>query len=192
VVFASVQKYGHPPMNVAHEGGVFVTQIVERDSPDTQSLQAFNADVLRALGMARGVTHAEYIKAADGQLYFLEVAARVGGAHIADLIEQATGLNLWGEWARLIVADAHGEDYRLPPLRNDYGGLMVCLAQQEYPDLSAYDDAEVVWRLHKKQHAGLIVVSPAYDRVQTLLAAYVPRFVGDFLAVAPPKDRPTE
>lgn len=191
VVFDSVQKYGQPPMNVAHEGGVFVTQSVDRNSPDVAALQALNADVLRALGMVRGVTHAEYIKAANGRLYFLEVAARVGGAHIADLIEQATGLNLWAEWARLIVADIRGQTYQLPPFRADYGGLLVCLSRQEYPDLSAYDDAEVVWRLHKQQHAGLIVASPAYDRVQALLAAYVPRFAGDFLAVAPPKDRPT-
>jgi hypothetical protein len=67
----------------------------------------------------------------------------------------------------------------------------VCLARQEYPDLSAYDDDEVVWRLHKAQHAGLIVTSPAYERVEALLAAYGPRFAADFLAVAPPKDRPT-
>ncbi len=192
VVFASVQKYGQPPMDVAHQGGVFVTQIVDRGSPDVAALEALNADVLRALGMVRGVTHAEYIKAADGRLYFLEVAARVGGAHIADLIEQATGLNLWAEWARLIVADIRGQTYQPSPFRAGYGGLLVCLARQEYPDLSAYNDTEVVWRLHKKRHAGLIVASPAHDRVQALLAAYVPRFAGDFLAVAPPKDQPSD
>lgn len=192
VMFASVQKYGQPPMDVAHQGGVFVTQIVDRGSPDVAALEALNADVLRALGMVRGVTHAEYIKAADGRLYFLEVAARVGGAHIADLIEQATGLNLWAEWARLIVADIRGQTYQPSPFRAGYGGLLVCLARQEYPDLSAYNDTEVVWRLHKKRHAGLIVASPAHDRVQALLAAYVPRFAGDFLAVAPPKDQPSD
>lgn len=192
VVFASVQKYGQPPMNVAHEGGVFVTYTVERSSADKAALEAFNSRVLRVLGMTRGVTHAEYIKAADGQLYFLEVAARVGGAHIADLIEHATGLNLWAEWARLVVADATGETYTLPSVRTDYGGLLVCLARQEHPDLLPYSDPEVVWRLNKKHHAGLIVVSPQYERMQELLAAYVPRFAADFLAVAPPRDRPTD
>jgi len=191
VVFASVQKYGQPPMNVAHEGGVFVTYTVERSSADKMALETFNSQVLNALGMTRGVTHAEYIKAGDGQLYFLEVAARVGGAHIADLIEQTSGLNLWAEWARLVVADVTGDAYTLPPVHANYGGLLVCLARQEYPELTAYNDAEVVWRLNKKHHAGLIVVSPHFERVQELLAAYVPRFATDFLAVAPPKDRPT-
>lgn len=192
VVFASVQKYGHPPMNVAHEGGVFITRTVPRESADAVALRTFNAQVLSALGMARGVTHAEYIKAADGRFYFLEVAARVGGAHIADLVEQATGVNLWAEWARLIIADIKGMPYALPDIRSDYGGLLVCLARQEYPDMSGYTDPEVVWRLNKKQHAGLIVVSSDFARVESLLDSYAARFAGDFLAVAPPKDRPTE
>jgi len=42
----------------------------------------------------RGVTHAEYIRShADGRYYFLEIAARVGGAFIADLVDVATGVN---------------------------------------------------------------------------------------------------
>jgi len=49
--------------------------------------------------MVRGVTHAEYIRAhADGRYYFLEIAARVGGAFIADLVDVSTGINLWREW----------------------------------------------------------------------------------------------
>ena len=36
---------------------------------------------MKALHMKRGATHAEYIKGdADGKFYFLETAARVGGA----------------------------------------------------------------------------------------------------------------
>ena len=65
--------------------------------------------------MVRGVTHAEYIRAhADGRFYFLEIAARVGGAFIADLVEAATGVNLWREWARIEVSDLRGVRYELP------------------------------------------------------------------------------
>jgi biotin carboxylase len=114
VVFSSVQKYGQPPLNVAHDGGVFVTRTLPEKSADVKALRKLNGQVLNALGMQRGATHAEFIKAhADGQFYFLEVAARVGGAHIADLIEQATGANLWAEWGRLVAADARGEAYQL-------------------------------------------------------------------------------
>jgi glutathione synthase/RimK-type ligase-like ATP-grasp enzyme len=190
IIFASVQKYGQPPMNVAHGGGVFTTRTLPRDGDDAQALQTLNARLIGVLGMTRGVTHAEYIKA-NWQFYFLEIAARVGGAHISDLVEAATGLNLWAEWARLEIAHLRGDDYRLPDIRKDYGGLLVSLARQESPDTSAYQDPEIVWRLNKKQHVGLIVASPDVDRITSLLDSYSQRFVNDFLAVAPPKDKPS-
>jgi len=187
-----VQKYGQPPMNVAHGGGVFTTRTLPHDSKDSQTLRKLNSEVIRTLGLVRGVTHAEYIKAhADERFYFLEIAARVGGAHISDLVEASTGLNLWAEWAKIEIAHLRGEPYCLPETRQDYGGLLVSLARQEYPDTSSYQDSEIVWRLNKKQHVGLIVASPEFDRVSTLLDSYSQRFVHDFLAVAPPKDKPT-
>jgi glutathione synthase/RimK-type ligase-like ATP-grasp enzyme len=192
IVYASIQKYGQPPMNVAHGGGVFTTRTLPRDGEDAQALQTLNAKVIGTLGMVRGVTHAEYIKAhADGRFYFLEIAARVGGANISDLIEAATGMNLWAEWARIEIAHLRGEPYRLPDIRQDFGGLLISLARQEYPDTSAYQDPEIVWRLNKKQHVGLIVASPDINRVSSLLESYSQRFADDFLAVAPPKDRPS-
>lgn len=189
IVFASVQQYGQPPMNVAHEGGIFTSRILPAKAKDAVALRALNAQVIEALGLDHGVTHAEYIKGhGDGQLYFLEIAARVGGAHIADLIAQATGVNLWAEWAKVEIAYINGQKYKIPPVQKNVGGLLVSLAKQEFPDLSAYDDPEVVWRLKKKQHAGLVIVSPDEKRVQSLLDTYILRFVDDFLAVAPPRD----
>lgn len=192
VRFASAQKYGQPPMTVAHEGGIFTTRTLPAETPDAQALLALNAQVVEALGIQRGVAHAEYIKAhADDRLYFLECAARVGGAHIADLIEASRGLNLWAEWARLETASVRGQTYQLPALKKLHGGLLVSLARQEHPDTSAYIDPEIVWRLDKKHHVGLIVVSEDHDRVTHLLEDYTRRFLTDFLAVQPPKDRPT-
>jgi hypothetical protein len=142
--------------------------------------------------MEHGVTHAEYIKAhADGKFYFLEVAARVGGANLSDMIEQATGINLWEEWAKLEIATVRGEAYEIPKLRQDYAGMLQCLSKQEHPDLSGYNDPEVVWKLDKKYHAGLIVKAESRERVEELLTAYANRFAGDFLTWAPPKDKPT-
>jgi hypothetical protein len=54
--------------------------------------------------------------------------------------------------------------------------------------MSAYSDPEVVWRIHKPYHAGLIVASPSHERVQTLLAHYSNRFALDFLTVGPTKE----
>lgn len=192
ILFASAQQYGQPPMTVAHGGGVFVSRTLAPDSTEANALKNLNEQVISGLGMWRGVTHAEYIRAnADGQYHFLEIAARVGGAHISDLVEAATGINLWAEWARVEIASAQNTAYQLPEARQQFGGLMVCLAKQEHPDLSAYNDPEVVWKLDKKQHAGLIVTSNKANRVTELIDSYLGRFAEDFLAVAPPKDKPT-
>ena len=51
-------------MQVMHEGGVFTTRTVDRESQDWKELTALNASLAPALGMVRGVTHAEYIKRA--------------------------------------------------------------------------------------------------------------------------------
>lgn len=137
--------------------------------------------------MVRGVTHTEFILGAeDNRFYFLETAARVGGANIAELVEHATGINLWAEWAAIELGDIRGEAYELPPAESDYAGILICLARQEHPDTSAYDDSEVVWRLDKKNHAGLIVASPDQARIEELLADYSRRFATDFLAYVPP------
>ena len=192
-IFNSAQKYGHPPLNVAHDGGIFSTRTLPINKGDGAKLKTLNSKLIKALGMQNGATHAEFIKGHDdGEFYMLEIAGRVGGAHISDLIEMTSGINLWAEWGRLEVALARGETYKLPKVSKRYGGLLVCLAKQDHPDLSAYDDPEVIWRLDKKNHAGLIVTAEKPDRIETLVNAYCDRFVHDFMAVAPPLDHPAE
>jgi hypothetical protein len=192
VIFSLAHKYAQPPMTVAHGGGVFVSRTLARDSDDADRLDTLNRDLMTALRMERGVTHAEFIKAGDGRFYFLETAARVGGANIAELIEYSSGVNLWAECARLEAAHVRGEPYLLPQLRQDYSGVLICLARQEYPDLSGYDDPEVVFRLHKRHHAGIIVRSPDAERVERLIHSYAERFARDFVAAMPPLDRPPQ
>lgn len=191
VVFSAAHRYGSPPWNVAHEGGIFTTSTVVRGSEEGTALEALNRHLLDVLGLVRGVTHTEFIRAhADGRLYFLETAARVGGAFIVDVIAAASGLNLWREWARLEIA---GEDgvYEVPPHRDDYAGLVLSLATQEHPDTSAYDDPEVVQRIDMPHHAGLIVRSDSPAVVQARLESYSRRFLHDFYASAPAPEKAT-
>jgi biotin carboxylase len=192
VVFANVQKYGSPPLNVMHDGGIFTSYGVPRGSEDEVALQAANRDIIKAFKMVRGVTHAEFIKGrADGKFYFLEIAARVGGAYINDVTKAATGINLWREWARVEITGRGNDDYTLPEVKHDYAGIIISLARQEQPDLTGYNDPEIVLRLDKKNHAGIIVASPDPARVPTLLESYTERFYHDFHASAPPPDKPT-
>jgi biotin carboxylase len=191
VVFASVSRYGRPPMNVAQGGGIFTTCIIERRSDADLGLRQINRALIAALGLVRGVAHTEFIRAhADGRFYFLECAARVGGAYINEMVETATGINLWREWARIEVAGGDGT-YRLPPVREEYAGVILSLARQENPDTSAYDDPEVFLRIRKHHHAGLVLRSNDPQRLQGLLENYTQRFAAEFLAVEPPREKPT-
>lgn len=192
IVFAIASKYGKPPLDVAHGGGVFTTKTVRYDSMEEQALLSINREILHALGLKRGVSHTEFIHSdEDGKFYFLETSARVGGAHIAELNEAASGINLWVEWAKIEVHSKAG-NYKLPQVRKDYAGLLVSLSKQESPDTSAYDDPEIVWRLKKRHHAGLIAASQSYERIESLLNGYTERFAKDFLAVQPPLDKPAD
>jgi biotin carboxylase len=191
VVFANVSKYGKPPMNVAHGGGVFTSFTVPRGDAEDTALRQMNLDLISALGLLRGVAHTEFIRAhEDGHFYFLECAARVGGAFIAEMVEAASGINLWREWARIEVAGGDGS-YNLPPIREDYAGVILSLARQEDPHTSGYNDPEIVLRIKKHHHAGLILRSIDPQRVPRLLENYSPRFAKDFVAVEPPKEKPT-
>jgi biotin carboxylase len=198
VAFAVAFEYGRPPMEVAHEGGLFITKRLPDDSDDGRALLDLNRRLQEGLGLRRGVSHTEFIGAHAGssgpgkdRYVFLETSARVGGAFIVETIEAATGINLWREWARIEIAGEHGE-YAVPPHRLDYAGIVLSLARQEQPDMSGYADPEIVTTIRKHHHAGLIVRSPDPQRIDALLEDYSRRFYGDFFATAPPRDRPAE
>lgn len=191
VLFAEAHAYGQPPLETSHEGGIFTTRTLPRNSVESKELHRINREAIEALGFVRGVTHAEYLRAhSDGGFYFIEIAARVGGAHIADVIEAATGVNLWREWAKLEIA-AGKEPYELPRPRREYGGVIVSLARQENPDTSAYSDPEIVLRVPKHHHAGLVLRSPKSERITELLGSYSKRFIQDFYAMQPVPERPS-
>lgn len=191
VRFAVASRYRTPPMAVAHEGGIFVTQTLDEGDPASTALEALNARVLDAFGLRRGASHTEFIRGTDGEWYFLETSARVGGAYIVDVVEAATGINLWSEWAKVEIAGENGS-YDPPPVRRRSAGIILSLARQEHPDTAAYDDAEVVTRIRKRHHAGLILAAASAERITTLLDSYAGRFYTDFHASAPPPERATD
>jgi biotin carboxylase len=191
VLFAEAHAYGAPPLEVSHGGGVFTTRTLPRDAVETLQLKDLNRNLMHVLGLVRGVTHAEFLKAhATGKIYFLEIAARVGGAYISDVIETATGINLWREWAKLEVG-AGNMRYELPQPTQNYAGVILSLARQEHPDTYSYNDPEIAFRVKKYHHAGFVLKSPREERVRELLDSYAKRFAVDFLASQPVPDRPT-
>ncbi|WP_438479869.1 ATP-grasp domain-containing protein [Oleiharenicola lentus] len=189
VVFSIACRYGAPPLAVMHGGGIFSSAVCEYGSAEERALVAANAAVLKAMGHFRGASHTEFIRANDGTFHFLETSARVGGANIMDLIEAATGLNLWREWAKVELREDY---YRVPEYRKDYAGLLVSLARQEWPDLNSFSEPEVVLRIPKRHHVALVWRSPSHARVEQLQADYLARVQRDFHASAPAPDKATD
>jgi biotin carboxylase len=191
VVFAEAHAYGSPPLDTSHQGGVFTTRTLLRTAPEVKLLKQMNRDLIEALRLVRGVTHAEFLRAhTDGKFYFIEIASRVGGAYISDAVEAASGVNLWREWAR-IETKSGKLPYVLPKRRRDYAGVVLSLARQETPDTSAYNDPEIAQRITKKYHAGFILRAPKPQRIAELLDSYSARFRDDFLATAPVPYKPS-
>jgi len=184
VVFCETNKYFRPLWEVWHGGGVFASQTLPREHPDTATLRTLNERVHAAFGLKDGPSHTEFLRHAQtGEFFFIETSARVGGASITDMVEAATGVNLWEEWAKLVV---QGADYRLENVRNDYGGVVVSLCSQEQPDDSSFNDGEIVYRLKQKNHIGLALRCPTHERTTQLLHQYIRRIEREFMTVLPP------
>lgn len=189
VAACGVSQYGTTPFDVSHHGGVFTSSIVPYRSKERKELEKLNQELLMAFEYGRGVSHAEFLQSdADGRFYMLEVACRVGGAYIANVLEYACNFNLWREWAKLETATDE-RPYKLPKLRKDFAGITLALANTDEPDTSHYTDEEIVYRIKKPKHVGMIFYSKKQKRIDELLKVYTDRITSDFLAVAPVKER---
>jgi Carbamoyl-phosphate synthase L chain, ATP binding domain len=193
VIFSRVSKYLSTPFEVAHGGGIFRSVVVPFGGEEEKSLQELTAKVMTAFGMQYSASHTEFIRNREtGEYYFLETASRVGGAHLAEMVEMSSGVNLWYEWAKLEVSVAAGLKYKLPKVRNDYAGIIVSLTRQEWPDTSQFNDPEIAWRMtDMSYHVGLILQSKKRERVLELLDNYMHRVQRDYHASAPAPEKPT-
>lgn len=192
VQFCRVSQYLSTPFEVAHGGGIFRSMTVEFDGEDDQALQQLNAEVMKAFGMQYSASHTEFIKCyEDGKFYFLETSSRVGGAHLAEMVEISSGISLWKEWAHIEDAAAAKTAYELPTVRQDHAGIIVSLSRFQHPDDSSFNDPEIQWRVRKDHHIGMILKAEKRQRIQTLLDEYAERIRNDFHASAPPKEHAT-
>jgi biotin carboxylase len=189
VVACGVSQYGTTPFKVSHHGGVFTSSIVSYRSSERKQLETMNRALLMAFEYEKGVAHAEFLQSSEtGEFFLLEVACRVGGAYIANVLETACNFNLWREWAKLEIATRE-RPYKLPKLRRDYAGIALALANSDSPDTSHYTDEEIVYRVNKPKHVGMIFHSTKQARIDELLARYTERITQDFLEIAPVKER---
>jgi biotin carboxylase len=174
VVFAEVNQYWRPVLDVHEPRGVYASRTVQRDGPLEATLRRLNEQILTGFGLGRGAAHTQFMKShADGEVYFIETSARVGGSYTGDSIEAATGINLWSEWAKLEVdPDAA---YTLPPVRPRYAGVVLAPARPRCADLTQFADPEIVGRVMTRERVGFVVAANAPQRIETLLTDYVQR-----------------
>jgi biotin carboxylase len=192
IVFTRVSQYLNTPMEVAHGGGIFRSHTVKFGSEDDKRLQELNSRVMQAFGMQSSASHSEFIKSKEtGEFFFLETSARVGGAHLAEMVEASSGVNLWGEWAKLETAVARGEEYKVPKSRKDYAGIIISLSRHEHADHTPFNAPEVWWRMHEPHHVGMVLKSEKRERVLELLDQYAMVIHKDYHAAAPVPDKPT-
>lgn len=175
-IFCTVSKYLATPMEISQGGGIFRSANVLYGSEDDKSMRKANEEVMKAFGMKNGASHTEFIKGKeDGEVYFLETSSRVGGAHLAEMVEGGTDINLWTEWAKIEDAIVKWKKYKLPKVKKGYAGIVLTLSKFQDPDLSSFNDPEVCFRVPLDYHAGLIVKSDKHARVRVLLDDYAER-----------------
>jgi biotin carboxylase len=189
VLFSLTSQYLATPMEISQGGGIFRSANIPYNSADDKAIKKVNEQVMKAFGMKHGATHTEFIKCnEDGKIYFLETSSRVGGAHLAEMVEAASGINLWGEWAKIEDALVRGIEYKVPSPKNQFAGIVLTLSKYEHPDLSGFNDREICFRVPLEYHAGLIVKSDKPERVRELLDDYAERLVQDFSTVLKQKE----
>lgn len=184
VIFSLTSKYLATPMEISQGGGVFRSANILYNSEDDKAIKKLNEQVLKGFGLKQGAAHSEFIICKeDGQIYFLETSSRVGGAHLAEMIAEASNINLWKEWAAIENALVKGTKYTLPKVKKGYAGIVLTLSKFQHPDLSSFSDQEVCFKVPLEYHAGLIVKSDKQERVLELLEDYGGRLAIDFTAV---------
>lgn len=67
---------------------------------------------------------------------------------------------------------------------------MLTLAREPEPNMARYTDPEIVTRIHKHHHAGLIVASRDSDRIDELIRSYAERFRNEIMAWHPAPESP--
>jgi hypothetical protein len=93
-------------------GGATETETVDRSGREWAELMAWNKVLAPSFGMVQGVVQTHFVRiATTGEFRFAEIVAGVSADSAVQVVEAATGLNLWREWARLEVAHLRGVAY---------------------------------------------------------------------------------
>lgn len=192
ILFTSASQYLSPPMEISHEGGVFRTKTLPLYSEEYRALEKANSNILKSFGLVNGVSHTEFIRSKEnGKWYFLETSSRVGGAHIPDLVEASTGINLWREWARIEDALLKNTKYEIKKSTGFAAGLIVALGKEKVPNYEKFHCDEVEKFLQLDYHIGIVYKSDSKEKIQKKLDEAALIITQEYLNILPPKTKPS-
>lgn len=102
IVFELLSEYAHPLLDNFREQGVgSVTWPPSQHSAAHKRILDLNKQVLQGFGLYTGVAHTEFFVTDEGEVYFGESGARMGGAHVVPMIQAAYGIELAAEWMKV-------------------------------------------------------------------------------------------
>lgn len=192
ILFTSASQYLSPPMEISHEGGVFRTKTLPLYSEEYRALEKANSNILKSFGLVNGVSHTEFIRSKEnGKWYFLETSSRVGGAHIPDLVEASTGINLWREWAKIEDALLKNTKYEIRKSTGFAAGLIVALGKEKVPNYEKFHCDEVEKFLQLDYHIGIVYKSDSKEKIQEKLDEAALIITQEYLNILPPKTKPS-
>ena len=192
ILFTSASQYLSTPMEISHEGGVFRTKTLPFYSEEFLALEKANSNVLKSFGLVNGVSHTEFIRSREnGKWYFLETSSRVGGAHIPDLVEASTGINLWREWARIEDALLKNTKYQIGKSTGFAAGLIVALVKDKAANYDKFQCEEVVKFIPLDYHIGIVYKSDSKEKIQEKLDEAALLITQEYLNILPPKSKPS-
>jgi formate-dependent phosphoribosylglycinamide formyltransferase (GAR transformylase) len=105
VLFENICWYLPRPLLTKLHERISPIQVALRDldAPDLKDGRALGAAVLQVLGFRDGFTHMEWYRAADGEVFFGEIAARPPGARMVDVMNFTTDADLFSAWAQAVT-----------------------------------------------------------------------------------------
>lgn len=152
---------------------------IQKASADEQLLLSLNRKVLLAFGMALGITHAEFIKDTEGRFIFLGSTASINSLASVKLIEAASGINLWREWAKIEILGGVGK-YILPEHASFHAGALFEGPTALGAEQPATQDVPAVSRFTHADQAVTVIRDISYDKVSSLLESYAAPALADY------------
>lgn len=110
-------------------GAPLGASMIDSALPLYQEICTFTTLCLKAIGLKDCPFHLELFLKDDEELVFLEVGARVGGADVPYVIHKTCGINLFGEWLRMIVGNAPASNTTSPL----FGGWLMFPRPEKLP-----------------------------------------------------------